>query len=126
MLTDTGPSSVAGDFRLVGGASASTTGGLSITGSGDVVLDPYYDNGGGSSLTIGGTLINSSASGGALLIGNGSIGTGDTVTAAGLVNTGVINIQGNDTIQLTLTSPAGQGSARLGWRPARSSSRPMR
>ena len=88
----TGLNTVAGDFRPTGGASVSTTGGLSITGNGDVVLDPYYDN--GSSLALGGTLINSSASGGALLIGNGSIGSGDTVTAAGLSNTSVIDIRG--------------------------------
>ena len=46
------------------GKTKSVTGNVSITGSGNVDLDGAYANGaGGSSLTIGGTLTNSSSSG---------------------------------------------------------------
>ncbi len=112
-LTDTGTAAVAGTFELSGGASASVTGGLGITGNGVVWLDaPFNNGGGGSSLTIHGTLTNTSTNNNALYIGNGNIGAGDTVTATGLVNTGVIQIQGAGTIQSTLdiTSAAGFGT----------------
>ena len=45
---------------------------------------PFISGGGGSSLTIGGTLTNSSSNGNALYIGNANIGAGDTVTAKAL------------------------------------------
>ncbi len=110
----TGLTTVAGDFRLAGGASVATTGGLSIIGSGDVLVDsPFNNGGGGSSLAVGGTLTVSSTNGNALYIGATNIGTGDTVTATGLVNTGAIQIVGNGTIQSTLditSGPAGFGT----------------
>ena len=74
---------------------------------------PFNNGGGGSSLTIGGTLTDSSTDGNALYIGNSNIGAGDTVTATALSNTGVIHIAGNGTIQSTLditTGAAGFGT----------------
>jgi hypothetical protein len=113
-LTDTGLGTVAGALELSAGGSASVTGGLSITGNGLVWVDsPNNNGGGGSNLAVGGTLTVSSTNNNALSIGNGYITTGDTVTATALVNTGVIEIQGNGTIQSTLditTGAAGFGT----------------
>ena len=96
VLTDTGSATVAGEFQLTSGGSASVTGDLGITGAGVVSLDsPFIGGGGGSNLTISGTLTNASTNGNALYIGNTGIGAGDTVTAAALVNTGEIQIAGN-------------------------------
>ena len=107
-LSATGSAAVAGDFLLSSGGSASINGGLSITGNGEVWVDsPFNNGGGGSNLAIGGTLANSSSNGNALYIGATNIGTGDTVTAAGLVNTGAIQIVGNGTIQSTLDITSG-------------------
>ncbi len=104
----TGLGTVAGDLLLSAGASVSTTGGLSIIGNGEVWVDsPFNDGLGGSSLTVGGTLAVSSTNGNALYIGASNISTGDTVTATGLVNTGVIEISGNGTIQSTLDITSG-------------------
>ncbi len=96
----TGLNTVSGDFRLAAGASVTTTGGLSITGSGDVLVDaPFNNGGGGSSLKVGGTLTNNSSNSNALYIGNTFISAGDTVTAKALVNNGNIQIAGNGTIE---------------------------
>jgi len=78
----------------------------------DNVTGAFYAEG-GSSLTIAGTLSNSSSDGNALDIGNGNITTADTVTASGLSNTGAINIEGSATVQATLdiTAAAGFGTA---------------
>ena len=89
----TGLTAVPGDFLLAGGASVTTTGGLSITGNGEVWVDsPFNNGGGGSSLTIGGKLTDSSTNGNALYIGATNISAGDTVTATSLSNTGAIQI----------------------------------
>jgi fibronectin-binding autotransporter adhesin len=114
----TGLATVAGDFYLQNGAVVSTTGGLSITGGGRVLLDAgaYIGGGGGSTLTINGTLTNSSTDGNALYIGNGNIGAADTVTAKALSNTGVISIQGSGSVQAALditTGAAGFGTAAV-------------
>ncbi len=99
----TGLNTVAGTFVLYSGASVTTTGGLSLTGNAIVEIDgPNYGGAGGSNVTIGGTLTNSSTNGNALDIGNSSITRNDTVTASGLNNTGEINLQGNGTIVATL------------------------
>jgi hypothetical protein len=113
-----GLATVAGNFYLQNGAVVSTTGGLSITGGGRVLLDssPYIGGAGGSSLTINGTLTNTSTDNNALYIGNGSIGAADTVTATALVNTGLISIQGSGSVQSTLditTGTAGFGTASV-------------
>ena len=113
-LVDTGTAAVAGFFYLVDGGAANVTGDLTLTGSGRVDLDPFFfGGGGGSTLTIGGTLTNNSTDNNAILIGTGNISAGDTVTAAALSNTGVIQITGNGTIQSTLnitTGSAGFGT----------------
>ncbi len=66
------------------GKTESVSGNVSITGSGKVHLDGAYAGGsGGSSLTIGGTLTNSSAIGYGVYIGNTGITSADTVTVNG-------------------------------------------
>ncbi len=95
----TGLTSVTGIFFLENGAKVAPTGNLSITGNGIVSLDgpDFVFGGGGSSLTIGGTLTNSSTNGNALDVGNTGLASADTLTvkgAGGLSNTGDINIEG--------------------------------
>ena len=94
---------------LQNGNSVNATGNLSITGCGAVELDCYFLSGsGGSSLTVGGTLTNSSSNANALDIGYSNIASGDTVTAGALSNSGAINITGNGTIvsALDVNGPA--------------------
>ena len=99
----TGLNTVAGDLYVLNGSSVGVTGNLAITGSGRVDLDPFFfGGGGGSTLAVAGTLTNNSADGNAFIIGTNNISAGDTVTAAALSNTGVIEIVGNGTIQSTL------------------------
>ena len=74
------------------GKTESVSGSVSLAGGGVVQLDGAYTGGaGGSSLTIGGTLTNSSTNGYGVDIGNTNITSADTVTvngAGGLSNTG--------------------------------------
>ena len=115
----TGLSSVAGNFWLANGATVSTTGALSISGNGAVELDGIdAAGGGGSRLTIGGTLTNSSSSTNGLDVGNTGITSADTLTvngAGGLSNsTGEINIEGGAAARATLDvadAAAGFGTA---------------
>ncbi len=69
---------------------------------------------GGNTLTVGGTLTNNTATNGnGLNIGNSGITAGDTVTAASLNNTGVIQITGAGAVQSTVnitTGAAGFGT----------------
>ncbi len=103
---------VAGNFFLENGATDSTTGNVKITGSGTVELDgPNTGGAGGSSLTIGGKLTNSSTSGNGLFIGNTALTSADTVTVkgkGGLSNTGDITIEGSAsaTAELDVTKTA--------------------
>ena len=61
----TGLSTVSGDFFLENGATVAPTGNVSVTGNGSwSSTGPNIDGAGGSSLTIGGTLSNSSTSNG--------------------------------------------------------------
>ena len=94
----TGLTSVTGNFFLQNGATVTTTGDLSVTGNGTVELDgPYAGGSGGTSLTIGGKLTNSSTNGYGVYVGNTSITSADTLTVngtGGLSNTGDINIIG--------------------------------
>jgi hypothetical protein len=78
----TGLASNAGQLQLQSGAALTTSGGLS--NSGDLNVD--IGGGGGSSLTIGGTLTNTHT----LSVGNLSLGQATTMTAAALVNSGTI------------------------------------
>ena len=88
------------------GATQKVSGNVSLTGSATVELDgPYAGGAGGSSLTIGGTLTNSSTNGYGLYIGNSGITSADTVTvngAGGLSNTGYITIIGSASVRSTL------------------------
>ena len=94
----TGLTSVAGNFWLENGATVSPTGNVSVTGNGTMELDGNNTGGaGGTSLTIGGTLTNSSTNGNGISIGNAGITSADTLTVngtGGLSNTGDINIEG--------------------------------
>lgn len=119
-LMATGMTSVAGDFELQFGASATLSGALTVTGSlnidsttagtttgsnltvgGDLTnsgtIDigtggggPYGDMGGGGIVSVSGTLANS----GLLNIFDSSA-TATVVTAAALVDTGTINLNGD-------------------------------
>jgi hypothetical protein len=99
-----------------GGTSVTTTVGL--TNSGTVDIDSTNGGDGGSSLTIGGTLINYHSA----TIGNTDLGGLTTVKASALFNSGSLTVQGNDTSgttdQATLaitgaTSAALFGSVRV-------------
>jgi len=114
----TGLTTVAGNFWLENGATVSTTGALSVTGNGTVELDgPNTGGAGGSSLTIGGKLTNSSTSGNGISVGNTGITSADTLTVngkGGLSNTGEINIEGSATVQATLDVEAAAGFGTAG------------
>jgi hypothetical protein len=115
----TGLKTIDGGLYLYGGASVTTTGAL--TNSGTIAVD-QNGGGGGSSLTVGGALSNS----GYVQIGpnNNSLSTATTVKAASIanfVNTtyGTIDIYGNDSSSLPkpiaatlhITGAAGFGAA---------------
>ncbi len=85
----TGLANIAGSLDLLFGASVSTT--SALVNDGTVVLDPYY--GGGSSLTVGGTLTNT----GNLDIGNNSLKSSASVTANSFVNSGTVDLTGAGT-----------------------------
>ncbi len=120
----TGLTSVTNTFRLENGAKVAPTGNLSITGNGIVSLDgpDFIFGGGGTSLTIGGTLTNNSTNGNGLDIGNTGITSADTLTvngAGGLFNgpTSFINIEGSASVRATLNvanAAAGFGTERGG------------
>ena len=85
---------------------------MSITGNGTIEFDgPNTGGVGGTRLTIGGNLTNSSTNGNAISVGNTGITSADTLTvngAGGLSNTGDINIQGSSasaTANLVVTNP---------------------
>ena len=114
----TGLTSVAGNFWLQNGATVSTTGNVGVTGNGTLGLDGNNTDGpGGSSLTIGGTLTNTSTNNNGVSVGNTGIALADTLTVngtGGLSNTGEINIEGSQTVQSTLNvanAAAGFGTA---------------
>ncbi len=82
---------------------------MSVTGNGVVSLDgpDFVFGGGGTSLTIGGKLTNSSTNGNGLDIGNTGITSADTLTVngtGGLSNgtTSYINIEGSASVRATL------------------------
>ncbi|MBS0558591.1 MAG: hypothetical protein JSR21_00905 [Proteobacteria bacterium] len=95
VLTASGAATIAGGLYLSSGGSASTSD-LSITGSGRIWIDsPFAAGTGGSSLTVNGTLTNTSTDNNALYIGNTNITAADTVTAQGLANSGAIHLSGS-------------------------------
>ncbi len=91
----TGLNSVTGNLFLEGGASISTSGGLSDSGSGRISLDGGDIGGfGGSSLSIGGGLTITSTNGNGFVVGNSGLTSADTATATGLTNSGLIQLTG--------------------------------
>ena len=90
------------DLKVIGNAN------LTVTGLVD--LDQFNADG-GAQLSVGGTLTNS----GTIDVGpnNNTLSAADTITAAGLSNTGTINLWGSATEQATLhvSAPAGFGTA---------------
>ena len=83
-------STMSGRLSLNDGAQLATDPGLNLTDSGGLEVD-MGANQGGSTLTVGGVLI---IDGGAdLLVGRGSVSSG-TVNAAGLYNSGAIELTG--------------------------------
>jgi hypothetical protein len=102
----TGLASVSDFFSLQNAAKVSTTGNLSIIGSGAIAVDGQdIGGGGGSSLTIGGKLTNTSTNNDGIDIGDTGITSADTLTVngtGGLSNTGRINITGSAAVQATL------------------------
>ena len=83
-----GLTSIAGQLQVANGALLTTDGALD--NSGTIYVDGPYGDSGGGILTIDGTLTNSNF----VEIGNNGGATG-TITAAGLDNTGTIDIAGN-------------------------------
>ena len=70
----TGLSTVSGNFFLENGATVAPTGNVSLTGNGVIELDGNNIGGpGGSSLTIGGNLSNTSTNGQGIGVGNTGI-----------------------------------------------------
>ncbi len=117
-LVATGTATVAGYLSLQNGPSLNV-GAFLLTGNALVEIDGTNIGGaGGSTLTVGGTLTNSSTNGNGLNIGNSGITAGDTVTAASLNNTGVIQITGAGAVQSTVNitidgGPAPGGGDRI-------------
>ena len=116
----TGLTTISGDFFLENGATVAPTSNVSVSGNGLIQLDgPNVGGGGGSSLTIGGTLTNSSTNGNGVSVGNTGISSADTLTVngtGGLSNgsSSEINIEGSATVQATLNvanAAAGFGTA---------------
>ena len=91
-------------LAIVNGAVLTVS--TNVGNSGTIYVDGPYGDSGGGSLTIDGTLTNSNF----VQIGNGGGATG-TITAAGLDNTGTIDIAGNgntspDLMNIAAVAPA--------------------
>ncbi len=97
----------AGTFSLAGGAALTTT--VAFGNTSFVDVDTFGN--GGSHLTFGGALTNSTA--GAFDIGNSGITAATVVTAPGLANTGTIDLTGGAgtpaTLDITAAAPATLG-----------------
>jgi len=106
-----GLKSIAGSLTMDGGAHFSTTGALSVT-VGELEIDSGYQNAGGSTITVGGQLTNSSYD---FDVGNSSMTSTSQVTATSFVNDGQITLAGGGatTAQalLDITGAAGFGTA---------------
>ena len=97
----TGLATNAGTLNLAD-SPFTTTVALNNTGTLEVDYSYYGAGGGGSAVSIGGTLTNS----GFVEIGNTAITKATTVTAKGLANTGTIDLTGGAAIRATLDSTA--------------------
>ena len=91
-----------------GGSSIKTTSGF--TNDGVVNID-INGGEGGSSLTVGGLLINAGLSPAALDIGNNGLSAATTVTAAGLLSSGFLTLQGNESSGVTNQATLNIGAA---------------
>ncbi len=95
-----------GNLELSSGTAAAALKVTGAFGNTDFVeIDTGFGGGGGSSLTIGGTLTN----GATFEVGNTSLSKATTVTAAGLANTGTIDLTGGTaaaTLDVTAAAPA--------------------
>ena len=101
-------SCASGNLYLANGAKVATAGDLTTSdfnsGGGSVQLDGNNPGGsGGSSMTIGGRLINSSSNANGVSIGNAGITSADTLTVkgtGGLINGGTsfVDIEGSATV----------------------------
>jgi hypothetical protein len=100
LATNAGELSIAGDSLAITG---------DFDNSGRIDIDNQFGGLGGSTLSVGGTLTNT----GNLLIGENNLAANDLVTAAALVNTGVISVSGDATAAATLrvAGAAGFGTA---------------
>src|SRR3984893_18056548 len=89
-------SSNAGQLMLNNGATVTTNPGTNLANSNFVALD-FFGSQGGSGLTVGGTLTNTSS--GTVQVGTsgGSLSATSTVSAAALSNSGTIDLFGNTT-----------------------------
>src|SRR5437764_9761340 len=81
-----------GDLEAHRNVTISTAAGVNLTNNGTFNIDTDSFLGeGGSTVTVGGTLSNTTT----LSIGNNNLSAPTTVTAAGLNNTGTVNLAGN-------------------------------
>jgi hypothetical protein len=89
-------SSNAGQLMLNNGATVTTNPGTNLSNSNFLALD-FFGSQGGSNLTVGGTLTNTST--GTVQVGTsgGSLSATSTLSAAGLSNSGTIDLFGNTT-----------------------------
>ena len=89
-------SSNAGQLMLNNGATVTTNPGTNLSNSNLLALD-FFGNQGGSNLTVGGTLTNTSS--GTVQVGTsgGSLSATSTLSAAALSNSGTIDLFGNTT-----------------------------
>ena len=104
-LTVTGLAN-SGTIYLTSGTAAAVLKDTGAFGNTDFVGIDAFSGGGGSALTISGTLTNSST----FEVGNGNLIKATTVTAAGLSNTGTIALTGGTATQaaldITASAPA--------------------
>jgi hypothetical protein len=94
----TGALTNSGDLAVHEGSALTTAAGFGLSNSATFNVDTDNSDG-GSTVTVGGTLSNTAT----LDIGNAALSAPTTVTAAGLGNTGSINIEGGSTQQAVLT-----------------------
>ncbi|MCW2275292.1 hypothetical protein GJ654_14800 [Rhodoblastus acidophilus] len=106
-----GLSTNSGNLTFHNGVVVATTVGL--TNSSSIHLDDSYYKDGGTRLTLGGVLTNSS--GGSLSVGSTNLKKSDTLTATGLANAGTITLVGGGSSSaqavLNVTGAAGFGAS---------------
>ena len=97
-------SHMSGRLSLAAGAQLETSPGVILTDDGSVEVDANYQ--GGSTLTVGGTMI---IEHGDLIVGNGAITSPTTVNVAGLYDGGEVLLEGGTSTlaSLNVTGPAG-------------------